>query len=80
MGENNKQLSEKKLTIDDSKFDFEHCVFEKGKIYWSLGSFSNDTILLHGCGGETYTVLRESPTSHKIREWLKYVDYDKVHF
>ena len=63
------------LEIDNSKFRPNSCTFcPDGGIYWSLISFTDERILLNGCG-ETYTINR--PSSDSFVEWFKYKPYSE---
>ncbi len=71
---NNLSIAQNDLKIDNSKFLPNTCTFNSdGGIYWSLISFSADTIKINGCG-ETYTVARQTAES-TMKEWIKYIRY-----
>ena len=51
--DNRAALEAAAASMDETLFDPEVCVNAHG-IYWSVGSFEKDKIILHGCGGEEY--------------------------
>lgn len=72
----NFDIASRDLEIDNSKFKSDGCTFcPDGGIYWSLISFTPDTILLNGCG-ETYTINRPTKSTPLI-EWIKFKPYTK---
>ena len=54
MVEDNLKVSRKNIIINNRLFDAKKCVFIDGgeEIYWSLKEFSEDEIILNGCGEE----------------------------
>lgn len=75
MTKDNRKLSSTDLIIDNSKFDSTKCVFDRNGIYWSMIKFDKDAIFLNGCGGDTYTVVKEKKTSKVITDWIEFIKY-----
>lgn len=72
--EKNDSISSSDLTIDNSLFKPDACVFDKAGIYWSLTDFSKRKIKLNGCGA-TYTYFYVPKKSNGRKEWFKYEEY-----
>ena len=73
---NNLETSKQSIVIKNHLFNPKSCVFVDGgnEIYWSLKDFSEDIIILNGCGDEEYKYIR--PISRKNKtEYFKYVKY-----
>ena len=76
MALNNLEKSKQSILIQDHLFNPKSCVFiDDGKeIYWSLRYFSEDIIILNGCGGEEYKHIRPTSTNDKT-EYFSYERY-----
>jgi hypothetical protein len=62
------------LTIDNSKFNPDECVFAPDGIYWSFIRFDGDTAELNGCG-ETYRYTRPKKNENSLVEWIAFEKY-----
>jgi len=76
MAENNSIISKENILIQDHLFNPKSCVFINGgeEIYWSVKEFSEDEIILNGCGGEEYKHSRPKTKSENY-EYFKYESY-----
>jgi hypothetical protein len=63
------ERANRKLVIDESKFDPTQCIFQPDVIYWSLKKIYDDKIELHGCGGMTYPYYLPKSKNSKV-EWF----------
>lgn len=70
MPKNCYKVSRDKLVMDSTMFNPTICVLDKEGIYWSLKSFNDTLIELHGCGGATYSF---APNRYKA-EYFKIAD------
>jgi hypothetical protein len=73
---NNLEISKQDIQINNHLFNPESCVFinDGNEIYWSLKEFSEDEIILNGCGEEEYEYTRPI-TDNDNKEYFKYVRY-----
>lgn len=74
MEEDNLKISAVDVEINNSLFNPDVCAYEKGGIYWSLVSYTPDTIKVNGCG-EIYTYVRPNIDDKKVGEWFEYKIY-----
>ena len=74
MPKNNLEISTADVEIDNSLFKPNVCSFEKGGIYWSFISSSQNEIKVNGCG-QVYTFSRPNIDNAKIAEWFEYKNY-----
>ena len=72
MAADNLAESSAPLTVDDSKFSLDGCVFDADGIYWSLIGFDGDVAVLNGCG-EIYRFDR--PDADDLIEWIVFERY-----
>lgn len=63
-----------RLTVDDSKFSPDGCVFDADGIYWSFIGFDGDVAVLNGCG-ETYRFARPDADDDDLIEWIAFERY-----
>lgn len=68
----NRSVSAEPLTIDNTKFSPDQCVFDREGIYWSFIRFDGDTAEINGCG-ETYRYTR--PEKGDRDEWIAFEKY-----
>ena len=74
MVEDNLAGSSAPLTVDDSKFSPDGCVFDADGIYWSFIGFDGDVAVLNGCG-ETYRFARPDADDDDLIEWIAFERY-----
>jgi hypothetical protein len=67
----NFKISTTNVSIDNSLFKPDMCVYDKYGIYWSFISCTSDAITLNGCG-EIYTYVRPSIDDKEVVEWFIY--------
>jgi hypothetical protein len=74
MPQDNLAVSEAPLTINNSKFRSDQCVFDADGIYWSFIRFDGDTAELNGCG-EIYRYSRPKSDENRVMEWIAFDKY-----
>ena len=73
---NNLETSKQEINIKNDLFNPNSCVFIDGgnEIYWSLKDFSDDEIILNGCGDEEYKYIRPIKENDGY-EYFKFESY-----
>jgi len=71
MADNNFETTSKDVEIDSSLFNPIACSYAKDGIYWSLRSYNENIIVLHGCQ-QKYTFIRPEKSLRSNREWFEY--------
>lgn len=74
MEADNEAVSAKPLTIDNSKFSPDQCVFDTDGIYWSFIRFDGNTAEINGCG-EIYRYPRPEVGEQTLTEWIAFEKY-----